>query len=151
MEEKIYIVMPILLKEKTKEDLEKEYRHFLFKLNLKEEEHSFEKFISKNLSKGEKKFYINSFISSYHLTLEKAKLYAQQNVGDINEAGCYNYVCVCTADTDCTYYNTYQNLNEDFIVYKFDFVTDEYVPVEETEENKEILTVIKYHAWGMYY
>lgn len=62
MEEKIYIVMPILLKEKTKEDLEKEYRHFLFKLNLKEEEHSFENSYQRIYQKVKRNFILTHLL-----------------------------------------------------------------------------------------
>ena len=142
MQDKIYYVEAISLQEKSQEMLKKEYE--IHKIKYKEDI-TYEQFIKFLKDWHDYQYSIDSFISSYHVTLEEAKEYAKNNVGDINEAGCYNYCAVISAPIGISYYNTEQ-IKEDFIIYKYNNVSKSYEELSSTE--KEYNKLIE-HVWQM--
>lgn len=142
--ENIYYVQAISLQELTEELLNKEYE--IHKIKYNQPKLTKEQFLKFMEDWHQSKYDIDSFISSYHETLEEAKEYAQRNIGDINEAGCYNYAAVCKAPLGLTYYNTGQNAKEDFILYKYDRESHSYKELaKDVPEYKSLLE----HVWGM--
>lgn len=145
--EGIYYVYPISFsKINLEEELDKDIEDFEKMRGCKVVDR--EKYVKYLHLHGEDKVSISGFISSYHVTETEAMKYAIQNVGDINEAGCYNYCAVVRAPVGHTYYNTSQNPDEDIILLKYNRKRDVYEILEGSEEEYE---VIKYHVWGMYF
>lgn len=97
---------------------------------------------------GEDKVSISGFISSFHVKEGEAMRYAIENVGDINEAGCYNYCAVVRAPIGYSYYNTEQRLEEDIKILQYNRDTDKYETLDKSAKEYD---VIAYHVWGMYY
>jgi len=143
--EDIYMVYPVNICEKTNEMLIKEYKIYLIKTNKTEEEYSFEQFCNYLENWKQKKYSIDYFISSFHVDIEEAKKYVINNIGDINEAGCYEYACISKAPIGVSYYNSEQNVNTDFIVYKYNPEKKEYI---ELERDNEIFKEIAKYIWG---
>ena len=142
----IYYVAAIDIAEITANDLKKEYEIHKIRYNKTEDDLSYKKFLQFMASWKHDKYSVSSFISSYHLTKEEALEYAINNIGDINEAGAYPYAGVVQAPVVCSYYNTEQNPNEDFIILKYNFEIRKYEIIDSTcPEYKYILQ----HLWGM--
>ena len=140
--DKFYCVSAISLTKITEEKLKEMYE--IHKIKYKKEI-SFEHFLKFQKDFKEDKYLIDSFVSSYHSEKEKAIQYAVNNIGDINEAGCYNYAGVSTLYTDIAYYNTEQNPKEDFIIYKYCREDNMYHELDKSApEYKYILS----HLWG---
>lgn len=145
MEEKyIYYVMAIDVDEITKEMLYTQYLIHLFKYHDKKM--SFEKFLKFKKDWHEDKYNISSFISSYHLDKDEAIEYAEKNVGDINESGSYEYAAVVSAPIGCSYYNTCQDKENDFIFFKYNHESKSYERIDNT--NKLYKRLLE-HAWSM--
>lgn len=138
----IYYVSAIYADKLTEEDLKKKYEIHKLKYN---KDITYEKFLDFLKDFKEDEYNIGSFISSYHLTKEEAIEYATKNIGDINEAGCYQYAGVSKAPTGLSYYNSGQNPKEDFIIYKYNREKDEY---EELDKKEKEYDLILHHLWG---
>ena len=148
MEEKnyIYYVLAIDFEKKNEDILKENYESFVKRYKC--EGYTYEDYLNKLELEGNKDFSISSFISSYHLNKDRAIEYATNNIGDINEAGSYNYVAVVSAPIDISYYNSNQNKDKDFELFKYDKENDVYVPLDKN--SWEYLPII-YHCWGMYF
>lgn len=142
---KIFYVSAISLEKITEENLKKKYEIYKIKYD---KNISYERYIQMAKSWGETKYNIDSFISSYHTSEEEATEYAVENIGDINEAGCYEYVGITDAPIGVSYYNTYINSEKDIRIFKYDREKDKYNPFLK-EDDPEIYEYIKYHLWGM--
>ena len=128
--ENIYYVEALAVEEKTETDLIKEYEIYKIKY---EREITYEKFLETKKNWHEDKYYIEGFTSSYHETLEEAKEYVIENIGDINEAGSYEYAAVVEAPLSVSYYNSYQT-KKSFILYKYNHDKNKYEEIPQTEE-----------------
>lgn len=138
----IFCVIVLFVHRKTEEDLQKGYT--LYKLKM-EKEISFEQYLK--ILKSEKRdiFAIAGENSSYHRTLEKAKYFAENNIGDISETGVYNYFCISKIPLGCVYYPCYQDVKNDFILYEYDYPTKIAKLVDkDSEEYKHIVN----YVWG---
>lgn len=138
----IYIVNAISVTEYKEEDLKR--KHTAHNC-LNERQLTYEEYLKFLKNWKEDTYSISSFISSFHLEYEKAKEYAENNLGDINEAGCYNYAAIIKAPMDCFYYNSYQNPKTDFELYKYNSETKKYELLDKSA--KEYNYIIN-HLWG---
>lgn len=140
--EKIYITHAISLENKTEESLKKEYEIKCLKYNKKFDWNCFLKILKQTY---EDKYSIGGFISGFYNKKEEATYAIVNNIGDINEAGCYPYAAVCTADIGVAYYDSYQNIETDFDIYEYNFDSKKYEPLnKEADEYKAIL----HYIWG---
>ena len=141
----IYYVSAISLNKNTEEDVKRMYE--IHKIKYNKPNLSFEDFV-KFMSNWEKTDYsIDSFISSYHTSLGEALFYAINNAGDINEAGCYNYVGVVRAKVGYTYYDSNINSTEDIFVGRYNRESDEYELIGVEDELYEVLIQ---HLYGYF-
>lgn len=145
--EKIWYVEAIGAEKVTEEKLRKDFEIAKIKHNWDSSKVDFEEFKRLKHSWGEDLYYFDRWISSFHKTKEDAIEFATQNIGDINEAGAYNYVAVVGAPMDSTYYNTYIKY-EDVLIYKYDRESDRYVQIDKTEE---IFKPLHYAICGIAY
>ena len=138
----IYSVIAISLEEYTEERLKKLHasHNCLYSKQL-----TFEEFLKFQKQWKEDSYDISSFVSSYHLEYKTAKEYVEGNVCDINEAGCYNYAAISKIPIDATYYNSCQNPNTDFDIYKYNIETKEYELLDKKAKEYEYLIR---HVWG---
>lgn len=142
--EKIYLVFAISLTEKTEEILEKEYRIECARHN---KELNRDKFMALMKDIKEDKYEISGFLSGFYKNKKEAEKVVTNNIADINEAGAYKYAAICAADIGVAYYNSYQNIETDFDVYKYNVKKDRYEPL--TKENEEYNPIVHY-VWGYF-
>lgn len=144
--EKIYVVNAIYADELTKEDNEKEFEIYKIRYEIWKNK-TFEEFL--NFQRGYKKdkWNIGGFDSSYHTTKEEAIKFITENIGDINEAGCYNYASVSPIPMGCAYYNSRMNKN-DIVLFKWNKGTHRYEIFNKTTENSELYNGLISYVWG---
>lgn len=137
----IYYVSAISLHKLTEKDLRLKYEIYKLKFNR---EFPYEKYLANLKTFKEDKYNISDFISSYHDTKEEAIEYVVENIGDINEAGSYEYASVSKAELGRCYFNSCNSIT-DYILYKYNHDIDKY---EELDKNSEEYSDLSHYVWG---
>lgn len=142
MDQFIYEIKAVSLTERTEDDIQKELESFNILHGKNIDMEKFKKFLG---DFHRLKYDTSSFPVSFHTDHEEARVYARENIGDFNEAGCYNYAVICRNITGRAYYNSYQDPGEDFEVLKFDREKGQYLPLPK--DASEYWKVLE-EAWG---
>ena len=135
--DKIYCVKAISLSEYSEEKLRERYKITKIEHPVWQEK-TFEDYL--NFLKGWKddKYLTDSFISSYHTKRNDAIKCVTENIGDINEAGSYNYAAILPVPLNTVYPES--NVSYDDVKFfkfnreseKYEEITDKSIPEYET-------------------
>lgn len=138
----IYEVKAVSLTERTKDDIQKE----LDSVNARYGHNmDMKRFMEHLRAIYRDKYEASSFTSSFHFNQDEAVKYATGNIGDINESGCYNYAAVCRNMVGKAYFDSCQDPDNDFWLFKYDRDTGHYLPLPK--EASEYMYVLV-EAWG---
>ena len=139
---KIYQVTAISCEPKAEEILQHEFK--IYKIRYNKPDLTMEDYVNYLKRWNNDKYSINGFISSYHLDEERAVSYVENNIGDINEAGVYDYAAVSAIVVDAAYYNSEQDIEKDITIYKYNHETDKYEKLTNAPE----LIHLKKYIWN---
>lgn len=136
----LYIVSTVDLKEKTDEDLKKEYEVYKVKYPSWKEK-SYESFYEFQEGWNWHKYSFEQEENSYFLDLDKAKASVESNFADINDGGVYNYALIKKVPLEYAYAMTRV---EELYLFKYDRELDSYVEIElnKDDESKYITSVV---------
>lgn len=140
--DKVYFVHAVSCEAMTEDVLKLEHKINNIRYNRND---TYEKYLNFAKSWGNDKYVTSSFLSSIHTTLEEAQEYAINNAGDINECGSYGYCVVSSAKCGVTYYNSEQNPDDDFWLYKYNYNTNQYEPLDKSAPE---YTNVRREVWG---
>ena len=111
----IFIVSTINLKEKSYEDLMKEYEIFKIKYNTWRKS-TFEEFINFQKEWARDRYELTDEDNAYFLEFDKAKEAVEENINDINDSGVYNYALIRKVNLNSMYA---KQLPEEIYIFKF--------------------------------
>lgn len=137
----IYVVSTINLKEKSKEDIIREYEISKLKFPLWKNK-TLEQYYEFIRSWNKDRYSISCEDNAYFVDLEIAKLYVEKNTCDINDGGVYNYAIIKKIPLNTIYACT---LLEDVYIYTYNKDTSKYTEVnlDSSEEVKYISSFFK--------
>lgn len=139
-EKYLYVVTTTSLKEKTEEDLRKEFEVYKARYSSWKEK-TYEQFYDFQKGWNWHKYDLKEEDNSYFLNLEEAKKCVKKNFADINDGGVFNYVLIKKVPVGMAYAMIHVN---ELYIFKYERETDIYkeVSINEDEETKYIASVV---------
>lgn len=131
----MYIGHVVHLRKKTEEDLKLGFEIDKMRLN---KNLSYEKWLSNQIYFNQKDFFIDTEDIGYFLDKEEAIYAIENNLGDINDGGVYNYAVIEGLRLNKVYPSATSETSYD--LFKYDYTTDTYIPIDwnTNEETKAI-------------
>lgn len=136
----LYIVSTVSIKERTKEDLKKDFE--ITKLEYPSwRNKTFEEYCEFENGWNRDKYKMNEEDNSYFLDLQKAKSSVINNFADINDCGAYNYAVIKKVPMNRAYGMIHV---EEIYLFKYNLDTYGYteVSLNENDETKYITSII---------
>ena len=130
-ENNLFILKTISIRPKTEENFQKEYKIDKIEHN-RPDNYTYTKFI-KFLKSWGWDIYYSEDNNCYFTDLSIAKQYTEQNIGDINDGGVYNYIAIVEVPFNCTYAETEI---QSIYIFKYNKTTDEYNEVDINFNNE---------------
>lgn len=136
----LYVVSTVSLKERTKEDLKKDFE--ITKLEYPSwQNKTFEQYYEFEKGWNRDKYIMNEEDNSYFLDFQKARNSVINNFADINDGGIYNYAVIKKVPMNMAYVMIHV---EEMYLFKYNLDADIYIEVSlnEDDETKYITSII---------